>query len=132
MKPFKIAIKVLIEDNKGQILLTKRAKPPEAGYWDVPGGIMEAGETLESSAKREVKEETNLEIKLGDFLGSGLSIGPNWQVILLFFTGKLTSGRLALEKAEVSDAKWVQKSEILKQKMLRPQLKQVLVAQRKQ
>ena len=44
------------------ILLAKRSRAPSAGLWAMPGGLVEIGETLEQAAKREVFEETALEI----------------------------------------------------------------------
>lgn len=48
----------VIIENKGKILLQKRSN----GNWGLPGGLMELGETLENTARREVFEETNLHI----------------------------------------------------------------------
>ncbi len=47
---------------KGSIILIKRKKPPEG--WALPGGFVDYGETLESAAVREAKEETGLDIEL--------------------------------------------------------------------
>jgi 8-oxo-dGTP diphosphatase len=44
-----------------EVLLVKRAKPPGAGQWSLPGGAQELGETAEECAKRELFEETGLE-----------------------------------------------------------------------
>ncbi|MFT9596917.1 NUDIX hydrolase [Mesobacillus sp.] len=49
---------VLVFDNKGQLLLQHRSD----GGWGLPGGLMELGESLEETARREVKEETGLDI----------------------------------------------------------------------
>lgn len=43
-----------------KVLLIKRGKPPFEGYWSLPGGSQEAGETLEECARRELLEETGL------------------------------------------------------------------------
>jgi 8-oxo-dGTP diphosphatase len=49
--------------NRGKILLVERAKEPLKGYWSLPGGVLETGETLEQGVIREVREETGLEVK---------------------------------------------------------------------
>jgi 8-oxo-dGTP diphosphatase len=58
----KIGHGVMIENERGELLLGLRQGSHGAGEWCFPGGHLEFGETLEESAKREVKEETGLEI----------------------------------------------------------------------
>lgn len=48
--------------NDGRVLLIRRAKPPNAGAWSLPGGAQEIGETVAETAVREVREETGTEI----------------------------------------------------------------------
>lgn len=52
-----------------EILLVKRGKPPAQGEWSLPGGAQELGETVEETARREVREETGCEIGELSFLG---------------------------------------------------------------
>ncbi|MGA2740488.1 MAG: NUDIX hydrolase [Bryobacteraceae bacterium] len=49
--------------NRDKILLVERGKEPLKGYWSLPGGVLEAGETLEHGVVREVREETGLEVQ---------------------------------------------------------------------
>lgn len=46
----------------GRVLLIRRGKPPRAGSWSLPGGAQELGETVREAARREVREETGLEL----------------------------------------------------------------------
>jgi mutator protein MutT len=48
-----------------RVLLVKRAHEPLKGEWSVPGGAVEVGETLEDAVRREVREETGLDIEVG-------------------------------------------------------------------
>src|ERR1700731_457762 len=48
---------------KGPILMVERAGNPLKGYWSLPGGLVEAGETLEAAGKREILEETGLRVE---------------------------------------------------------------------
>ena len=62
-----VAVGAVIEDDRGRILLVKHKKE-RGGYWQgkwiCPGGELEFGEEIKEGIKREVKEETNLEIEL--------------------------------------------------------------------
>ena len=53
----------VIAMNDDMFLLIKRGKDPHKGCWSLPGGSQELGETLEECARREFKEETNLDIE---------------------------------------------------------------------
>jgi len=53
---------VLVE---GRVVLVKRAHEPLKGEWNLPGGVVELGETLEAACAREVLEETGLEVRVG-------------------------------------------------------------------
>ncbi len=53
----------------GCVLLVKRAVEPFKGYWDIPGGFLEAGEHPLDGMLREVREETGLEVRVRELLG---------------------------------------------------------------
>jgi ADP-ribose pyrophosphatase YjhB (NUDIX family) len=52
-----------------RVLLVRRGKPPLAGKWSLPGGLVELGETTREAIKREVGEECGLEIRVGEVAG---------------------------------------------------------------
>ena len=57
-----------VPEHEGRILLCKRAIEPRLGYWTVPAGFMENGETLEAAAARESREEALAEVTIGSLL----------------------------------------------------------------
>jgi len=56
-------------ERDGHLLLVRRAIEPYRGYWDIPGGFLEADEHPETGAAREVREETGLQVELTDLFG---------------------------------------------------------------
>jgi ADP-ribose pyrophosphatase YjhB (NUDIX family) len=90
----------ILKENK--ILLTKRK---DVGFWCIPGGSVEDGETVSQSAVREVKEETGLDVELKRLVG--IYSRPNWwdggaHEILL--SGVPEGGQLKRKTAETLDA----------------------------
>lgn len=57
-RPF-LGVSAIVQSTAG-ILLIERGKPPLAGIWSLPGGIVETGESLEEAVRRELEEETGL------------------------------------------------------------------------
>lgn len=51
-----------------KVLLVRRGKPPREGRWSIPGGIQQTGETVAEAARREVREETGLDIEIRDVI----------------------------------------------------------------
>ena len=63
----------------GRLLLVKRLRAPEAGYWSLPGGKVDFGERVEDAVRREILEEVGLEISLTRPLGIVEMIGLDAQ-----------------------------------------------------
>ncbi|WP_374630597.1 NUDIX hydrolase [Ferrovibrio sp.] len=49
---------------QGKVLMVQRGRPPRAGIWSLPGGAQLLGETVEEGIRREIREETGIEIEL--------------------------------------------------------------------
>ncbi|MFW9881839.1 MAG: NUDIX domain-containing protein, partial [Candidatus Thorarchaeota archaeon] len=63
------AVDAVIEDRSGNIILIKRKYPPYQGFFALPGGFIEKGEKPKYALLREVKEETNLDVKIIEKIG---------------------------------------------------------------
>ncbi len=67
----------------GRLLLTRRARPPYAGTWDLPGGFLEAGERPEACVRRELREELALGIRQARLVDFALDrYGPKGILVL--------------------------------------------------
>ncbi len=60
-----VGIGAVVLDERGRVLLVRRAHAPLKGEWSLPGGAVEVGETLEEAVAREVLEETGLVVDVG-------------------------------------------------------------------
>jgi ADP-ribose pyrophosphatase YjhB (NUDIX family) len=57
---------VIVRD--GRALIVKRAHEPRKGEWSLPGGLLELGESLQDAVRREIKEETTLDVTIGPII----------------------------------------------------------------
>lgn len=58
-----LGVGALIFDDLGRILMVQRGGEPLRGWWSLPGGVLETGETLAEGIRREVREETGLDVE---------------------------------------------------------------------
>jgi ADP-ribose pyrophosphatase YjhB (NUDIX family) len=90
----------------------ERGKEPLKGYWSLPGGVLEAGETLEEGVMREVREETGLEVQpLGvleifERIMRDSQGAPEYHYVLIDYICRVTGGSLAAAD-DVSRVAWV-------------------------
>lgn len=88
-----------------EILLVRHIK---SGYWSFPKGHMEEGETEEETARREIKEETGLDVLLDTGFRETVTFSPkrNTKKTVVYFVGMATSHELIPQKEEISELKW--------------------------
>ncbi len=86
-----------VAERDGKILLCRRAIEPRYGYWTVPAGFLELGESLAAGAARETREEALAEIEIGHLFAS-IDVVDAGQVHV-FFTGRLVGGYGAGEES---------------------------------
>jgi len=100
-----------------QILLVKRKKEPFKGYLVLPGGFVNEGERVEDAAKREIKEETSLDIELIDILGvySEPKRDPRGHIMSTVFIGKISKSSDKVDAMAQDDAaaiEWLNLEEV--------------------
>lgn len=104
-----IVIGVIRKNNK--FLLIQRAKKEGLLEWAFPGGKVEKGETKQEALRREVFEETKIDIANIKFLGN--RIHPNTAANITYFSADFFSGKIKTNKSEVISAKWLSPKQIL-------------------
>jgi ADP-ribose pyrophosphatase YjhB (NUDIX family) len=88
------AVGVAVVD-AGRVLLVKRRYEPMQGTWAIPGGFLEIGETPRAAARREVREETGLDVRITGILDGFPTGGPRWRVVFICYQGVIAGGSLA-------------------------------------
>ena len=104
---------ILNENN--ELLLQQRNKAPEKGYWSIPGGKVELFEKIEDAVKREIKEETDVDIEVIKLLGICDHIVDNEQVhwVSPSYLCKIVAGNpRIIEPQKHSDMKWFSLDEL--------------------
>lgn len=89
-----VGLSTIIQNHLGQILLGKRINTKGEGLWATPGGHLELNETWEKCTKREVMEETNLEIKNFNFIDVFNVIEHHHHYIEIYTISELAGGKL--------------------------------------
>ncbi len=100
-----VAVGGIVFDAQGRVLLIRRARPPHAGCWSIPGGKVAAGETLAAAVAREVREETGLDVEVGPLALWLERIVPGFHYVILDFLARHTGGALAAGD-DAADARW--------------------------
>lgn len=108
MKVIKVVAAIIVEDNK--IFVTQRGYGDFKGGWEFPGGKVEAGEFPQEALIREIKEELDTEIAVGELIDTIEYDYPNFHLSMDCFWAKIVSGDLILK--EHAAAKWLTRDEL--------------------
>ena len=119
MKTIKVVAAVMkAVDEKGvpMVYATQRGYGEYKGWWEFPGGKIEAGETPQQALVREIKEELTADIVVEDLIRTIEYDYPAFHLSMDCFWAEVVSGHLELMEAE--DARWLGKDDIMDVKWL--------------
>jgi 8-oxo-dGTP diphosphatase len=114
-RPYLAVSAAIIRD--GHVLIVQRATGAAQGFYTLPGGVVEAGETLVEALKRETREETGLEIEPVALAGHREMVMRDADqrvqrhFVILAFAARWLAGEPILSH-ELSDARWLRPSEL--------------------
>ena len=112
MKTIKVVAAIICDDmkEKNKIFATARGYGELKGGWEFPGGKVEPGETSQQALIREIIEELDTEIKVGELIDTGEYDYPTFHLSMDCFWAEVKAGHLELKEAEA--AKWLTKDQL--------------------
>lgn len=100
-----VSVAAVVVDDSGRALLVRRR---DNGHWEPPGGILELGEDILQGLRREVAEETGLDIEVGALTGVYKNMSRG--IVALVFRCRHAGGSLRMT-GETAEARWVSRAE---------------------
>lgn len=112
MKTIKVVAAIICDDmkEKNKIFATARGYGELKGGWEFPGGKVELGETPQQALIREIIEELDTEIKVGELIDTVEYDYPTFHLSMDCFWAEVKAGHLELKEAEA--AKWLTKDQL--------------------
>jgi 8-oxo-dGTP diphosphatase len=104
-----VDVAIVTGEHRPRVLLVRRKHPPFAGAWALPGGFVDEGETLEEAGRRELREETGLDVKqlrqLQAFGDPGRD--PRGWTVSVVFVGRANPAKVQPRaKDDAAEAAW--------------------------
>lgn len=105
--------------HRKRVLLVRRKREPLKGQWSIPGGLVELGEELHQAVRRELKEETGLEVEPLEIMAvfdrimgaAGGSARVRYHFVIVDYACRRIRGRIS-PASDVVDARWVRRKDL--------------------
>jgi 8-oxo-dGTP diphosphatase len=101
-----------------RLLMVRRGRGPAAGEWSVPGGRVDAGETLAEAVLRELAEETGLDGVCDELIGWVERIGPDHHFVILDFRVSVLDPADPVAGSDAAEAEWVPLHEVAERRVV--------------
>src|SRR4051812_10462942 len=102
----------VVVDDAGRLLLIQRGRPPAVGRWSLPGGRVDDGETVVDAVRREVREETGLDVQVGALVGRVELPGVEGAVYEVHDHAAVVVGGELRPGDDAADVRWVDVDEL--------------------
>ena len=112
-----VGVGAVVWNDRNQVLLIRRSKPPRQNEWSLPGGKVEFGESLRAAVAREVREETGLEIEIlgliavAELVRDAAAGADDGHFVLVDFCARALSTD-AVAASDASETRWFSIAEI--------------------
>ena len=104
-----LGVSGIVFNKQKQILLIQRNQPPAMGFWSIPGGKLEAGESLAEACRREIKEETGLDTEVKNIVAVVERRVEGFHYVIIDYLALLADEENSqpIARSDVSEARWV-------------------------
>lgn len=104
-----LGVSGIVFNQKNQILLIRRNQPPAMGFWSIPGGKLETGESLTEACQREIKEETGLLTEVKHIVAVVERHVEGFHYVIIDYLTQLSDeeNNQPIALSDVSEARWV-------------------------
>lgn len=122
----------IVTNAKGEVLLVRRARDPEKGKWDLPGGFVDLGETAEAALERELQEEVGVSAESMNYVGSWVNTyvykDVPYVTLDFIYEVQIVGEPRVVDEHELTEIQWMAPEQIAIDQVAFPSLRAALRA----
>lgn len=101
----------VVQDDRGRLLVVRRGNAPARGRWTLPGGKVERGERLAEAVRRELSEETGLDVDVGDPVGVTEVVAEDRHYVIVDLWATVVGGELRAGD-DAAEVRWMGRGDL--------------------